>query len=296
MHNQRRHILIECQDLNTRLQTPGLVVLDATVGLPAPRFDGDYRTTHGADGWRQEHIPGSRHADLLHDLSDLNASYSFANPPLPQFRQGLRALGVTDHSEIVIYDRADGFWAARLWWMLRSTGIAARVLNGGWQAWRQAGYATEQGEPAFAPPRPGNLTLRQQPGFWCDRQDVAAVLTGEKTGAVICALSEAVYRGKTPTRYARRGHIPDSGNIPARRFLDETGRYLDSSDLTIRAASYGYSQHTPLLLYCGGGISAASLALSLTLAGYRQLTIYDGSLQEWAADPSLTLIADTHHD
>ncbi|WP_313466091.1 rhodanese-like domain-containing protein [Pseudomonas nitroreducens] len=44
-----------------------------------------------------------------------------------------------------------------------------------------------------------------------------------------------------------------------------------------------------MLLYCGGGISAAALALALTLAGETRVAIYDGSLQEWAAEPSLPL-------
>ncbi|MEE7567295.1 sulfurtransferase, partial [Xanthomonas sp. Kuri4-3] len=45
----------------------------------------------------------------------------------------------------------------------------------------------------------------------------------------------------------------------------------------------------PLVLYCGGGIAAAADALALTLLGETELALYDGSLQDWAADPALPL-------
>jgi thiosulfate/3-mercaptopyruvate sulfurtransferase len=45
----------------------------------------------------------------------------------------------------------------------------------------------------------------------------------------------------------------------------------------------------PLILYCGGGISASVDALVLTILGRRDVSIYDGSLQEWSADPALPL-------
>jgi len=44
-----------------------------------------------------------------------------------------------------------------------------------------------------------------------------------------------------------------------------------------------------VLLYCGGGISAAANALTLAAIGTTAVRIYDGSLEEWTADPSLPL-------
>ena len=44
-----------------------------------------------------------------------------------------------------------------------------------------------------------------------------------------------------------------------------------------------------VLLYCGGGISASGSALTLAAIGQTAVRIYDGSLEEWSADPSLPL-------
>ena len=43
------------------------------------------------------------------------------------------------------------------------------------------------------------------------------------------------------------------------------------------------------LTYCGGGIAASSDAFVLTLLGVPNVAVYDGSLLEWAADPTLPL-------
>lgn len=51
------------------------------------------------------------------------------------------------------------------------------------------------------------------------------------------------------------------------------------------------SNVTIVRLYCGGGISASANALALASVGVRDVRVYDGSLEEWSADPGLPLVA-----
>ena len=157
-------ILVDCQWLHAHLADPTLVILDATVLLPAPEFDGDYRVHNGEEGWLQAHIPGARHADLLTELADTQASFSFALPTPETLVSVLANLGAGQGKTLVIYDRADGFWAARLWWMLRSVGIDASVLDGGFNAWRAAGLPERSGpvEP-ITPVQPWAIHPRSSP-------------------------------------------------------------------------------------------------------------------------------------
>jgi len=280
-------ILISPETLVGYMADPDLRILDASVELPTPRFDQDYRVASGRDSWLQAHIPGALHADLLEELALPQASFSFALPHTDQLANTLARLGIDAASHIVIYDRADGFWAARVWWMLRSVGLEAQVLDGGFNAWCTAGLPQRQGEESPVPVVP--LPLQQRPGFWIDRQGVQAVLAGERPGVLVCALSSALFSGAAPSRYARRGHIPGSLNLPARNLLDPHGKYLPSTQLKHRLGADLLKTPAPLVLYCGGGISAAAVALAMTLAGRDNVLLYDGSLQEWAADSNLPM-------
>ena len=44
-----------------------------------------------------------------------------------------------------------------------------------------------------------------------------------------------------------------------------------------------------MITYCGGAIAGASDAFVLTLLGVENVALYNGSMQEWAADPDLPL-------
>ncbi|WEJ70069.1 rhodanese-like domain-containing protein [Pseudomonas sp. PSE14] len=280
--------LVTAHWLAAALDDPRLCLLDASVELAAPQFDGDYRVESGYAGWLAGHIRGARHADLLDDLAAADAPFSFALPEAQSALDALQGLGIHDDSLIVIYDRSDGFWAARLWWMLRSLGIDAAVLDGGLRAWIAAGFSLEAGESPAA--RRGKLSAPAQyrNGFWINRRDIEHVVAGEAGGTLVCALSAALFDGSAVTRYARRGHIPGSRNLPARSLFDDDGCYRRGAALHEALAGLREAE-PPLLLYCGGGISAAALALALTLTGETRVAIYDGSLQEWAAEPSLPL-------
>lgn len=295
--------LLSPADLVVCREHGGLVLLDATVDLAAPRHDGDHRSASGRTGWERAHIPGSRHADLLHDLSDPAAPYHFARPPADVLATRLAGLGVRAGVPVVTYDRAGGIWAARLWWMLDWLGVEAHVLDGGLAAWRSAGLRTT-GTAAGATEATGATEVTAtagsagsvcgihppavRDGRWVGRDDLERWLAGDVEATVLCALDPGAYAGEVPTRYSRRGHIPGTGNLPARSLLGPDGRFRPEPELR-QALGHLLTGRAPIWLYCGGGISAATLGLALTVLGREDVALYDGSLQEWSADPDLPL-------
>nr|WP_168504606.1 rhodanese-like domain-containing protein [Streptomyces sp. S1D4-11]QIY93233.1 sulfurtransferase [Streptomyces sp. S1D4-11] len=290
--------LVDDTWLAARLGDPRLVVLDATALLPSPRHDGDHRSGSGRAEWAERHIPGSRHADLTGELSDQGAPYHFAVPAPQALAAALQRLGVHDGSEVVAYDSGGGIWAARLWWMLRSISVPVAVLDGGWQAWETGGHPiahgdeTGGGEPR-ATPVTGPLTPVLRPGMWTGIETVGAVSRGERPGTLVCALPPGGFDGSAFTRYSRRGHIPGSLSLPGRGLLDGTGRFLPAAELAERVGTVLKDEESPVILYCGGGISAAGTALALTLLGRQDIALYDGSLEEWSQDPSRPLATGT---
>lgn len=281
--------LVDDTWLAAHLDDPRLVVLDATALLPSPRYDGDYRCTSGRAGWAERHIPGSRHADLTGDLSDHEAPYHFAVPSPDALAAGLARLGVGEGHAVVAYDSGGGIWAARLWWMLRAISVPAAVLDGGLDAWQAAGHRLASGTDTGGAPAVPPVTPLPRPELWAGIEEVAAISRGERPGTLVCALPTGGFDGSVPTRYTRRGHIPGSHSLPGRELLDSAGRVLPGPDLAARVGQVLDTADSPVVLYCGGGISAAATALALTVLGRDDIAVYDGSLEEWSKDPALPL-------
>lgn len=280
--------LIGSEALAELLTGSGVVVLDVTVHFPPARFDGDYRPESGYAGWADAHIPGSRHVDLMTTFSDREASLHFTKPTAEQLSLDLAAAGIGVGSTIVLYDQGSMTWASRLWWVLRNAGIDARILDGGLAAWTWHGFPVESGDegaPAHSVTPWGVVDL----DLWADQDDVAAVSAGTSSGTLVCALSPEQFAGTEKTRYSRRGHIPGSRNLSAKSLLDDNGLMLPATDVSVRARELSASA-VPIIIYCGGGVSACLSALGLVISGYDAIKVYDGSLEEWTADPTLPMV------
>jgi thiosulfate/3-mercaptopyruvate sulfurtransferase len=287
----RGGVLISPAELASALDEEQLVVIDVSVAMAAPSYDGDYRAESGAGQWRRQRIPGSVHVDLLTEFVDARAPYHFGRPAPGAVREGLTRLGVGAGTRIVLYDDGTMQWAARAWWMLRDAGVEARVLDGGLAKWLADGEAVEHGEPAGRPRRGGAGRPLPEPagdrGLWADKQEVREISLGLRPGTLVCALSAGHFAGTEPTRYTRRGHIPGSVNLPSKDLAGADRALLPAGRLSELAAAALAGARSPLVIYCGGGISAALTALALTLDGRRDVKVYDGSLEEWTADLSL---------
>ena len=270
----------------------GPVVLDATAVLPAPEFDGDYRLESGLARWREAHIPGSRHADLVGEFSEHPAPQHFTHLERESLAALLARHGVTPGREVVLYDTGGGIWAARLWWSLRAIGIPAAVLDGGLDAWRAAGHPVVSGDEAVLEDLASATapTITASVDAWADADEVAAISSGAKPGTLVCALGREQFDGSAPTRYTRRGHIPNSLNLPARSLVTPDTGLLATDERLRETVRPLLEAPGPVVVYCGGGISATLLALGLVRAGRDDVKIYDGSLEEWTADPARPVV------
>jgi thiosulfate/3-mercaptopyruvate sulfurtransferase len=280
-------VLLSAEDLARDLAE--FVILDATVSFPKPRFDGDYRPESGFSTWSDAHIPGSVHIDLLGEFSAPDAPLHFTRPEPEQLAAALARIGAGPGTHIVVYDAGEMTWASRVWWMLRNIGMPARVLDGGLARWTELGLpiSSKPSEPGVGV-EPADVTDH---GLWRDRDDVLAVSAGSAPGTLLCALDPEHFAGSATTRYARRGRIPGSRNLPAKSLLD-AGVLRPRSELAVQAEFALGGATRPLIVYCGGGVSACLVALALVRVGHDDIAVYDGSLAEWTADPVLPMISD----
>ncbi|MFJ6435632.1 sulfurtransferase [Streptomyces sp. NPDC091416] len=257
--------LVGADWLARRLGTPGLLVLDASVG---------------AHRGSAERIVGAIPFDLDGPLSDHTGPLPHTMPAAGRFTEELRALGLHDGDTAVVYDAAGIYSSARAWWMLRAMGLdRVAVLDGGLPGWVAAGLPTESGAPTALPER-GDFTAVPRPGLFVGADEVAAALS-DPTSAVFDARSRERFRGTAPEPRAglRGGHMPGAVSLPFTDVQHE-GRMRPAAEL--RAAFAARAQDRERLFFsCGSGVTACVLTLGAALAGYRDLAVYDGSWSEW---------------
>ncbi len=270
--------LISPRELAARQQTPGLVILDCRFALD----DADY----GQRSYAQGHIEGARFADLERDLSGPVTKGRTGRHPLPDPKvllERLRAWGINDDSEVVLYDDGPGAYAARAWWLLAWLGKREGVylLDGGLKAWHGAGLPLSLDAPRSAP---GRLT---------GEPDMSLVLSAERlqnrlgrpTLTLIDARAEPRFRGEVEPIDPVAGHIPGAQCLVFTDNLGEGGRFLPPEQLHERFAQ-ALQGRSPkdLVAYCGSGVTACHNLFAMALAGYPLGALYAGSWSEWITD------------
>ena len=279
--------LVTTQWLADHLGADGLVVLDATA-LKVTGFNGVDAYVSGEEQYLVDgHIPGAVFADLFEDFSDPEGEYPFSRPSAKHFERAAQAHGVDNDTAVVVYDTADAIWAARLWWLFRSFDFEVRVLDGGLAKWRAEGRPVDTGD--VRPRRAGEFSAYPDETAWADKRDIEAVLAGDGDGAVLlCALPAREFAGEG-SGALRLGHIPGSVSVPASQLIDgRTNAYLRPEGLREVLGGVAAAE-SPIIAYCRSGIASTSGALALRLLGRTDVKVYDASLNEWVADPSVPL-------
>lgn len=287
-----KNSLITTEQLATMLGRADLRVYDCTTYLE-PSAEGSsepYNVVSGRKTFEASHVPGADFLDLQAEFSDRNTHLRFMMPDVAELEKAFGRHGVDAAKTVVLYSIGTMMWATRAWWMLRALGLDALVLDGGLDKWKAEGRPLESGPPKGYPAT--TFTAKPRPGLFVGKSEVQAALN--KPGTVIVnALSPNFHRGLEPSRYGRPGRIPGSVNVPAATLVDPATKGLTSlADAEAKFASQGITKDKNVVCYCGGGISATLDLLALAQLGYDKLTLYDGSMGEWARDASLPIETD----
>jgi thiosulfate/3-mercaptopyruvate sulfurtransferase len=281
--------LVSCEQLAAALGQGNLRVYDCTSYLePAPPGSGvPYIVVPGRRTFEEAHVPGADFLDLQGEFSDATTPLRFMMAPTAQLEAAFARHGLGRGTRAVLYSIGTMMWATRFWWMLRSLGFDdAAVLDGGLDAWKAEGRPTEQG-PARGYP-PADFTAAPRPGFFVDKREVLNALEQTNT-AIVNALGPQFHKGLEPSRYGRPGRVPGSVNVPAATLVDGAKKFVALADAQAAFAAQGVDRDKRVICYCGGGISATVDLFLLHQLGYRNLTLYDGSMGEWAKDPALPI-------
>ncbi len=267
--------LISAADLFSGFRDSDLRIVDCRFSLAATDFK--------MQEYLQAHIPGSLYAHLDSDLSGPVIPGKTGRHPLPEIDRissFFSKIGIDERVQVVAYDDAGGAMAAaRLWWLLRWLGHeAAAVLDGGWQAWLEAGYPISSGRESsstriFIPkPRPELIA----------EADEVRRITVQSAAELVDARSADRFRGENETIDPVAGHIPGARNAPYQDNLDEKGRFRSKDELRRQYLDLtGADGFRQAVFYCGSGVTACHDLLAYYHAGLGEARLYPGSWSEW---------------
>jgi len=285
-----RSASVTTSELAASLGQPDLRIFDCTTYLEyqPPGSDMPYVAVPGRHTFDAAHIPGADFLDLQGEFSDQTTRLRFMMPPTAQLEAAFGRHGIGPGSHVVLYSIGTMMWATRFWWMLRSLGFEnASVLDGGLDKWTAEGRPTESGPPNGYPQ--AAFVAAPQPGFFADKHQVLAA-SGRPETVVVNALGPQFHKGLEPSRYGRPGRVPGSVNVPAATLVDSaTKAFVPLAEAEAIFAAQGIAKETQVVAYCGGGISATIDLFLLHRLGHDKLTLYDGSMGEWATDSSLPI-------
>jgi thiosulfate/3-mercaptopyruvate sulfurtransferase len=278
MSNDDPKTLVSTSWLMAHLKDPDLRLLDASWYLPD-------MARNGREEYNNAHIPGARFFDI-DEVSDHRSELPHMVPPVEKFMSRVRAMGVGDGHQIVVYDGAGLFSAARVWWLFQLMGHSdIAVLDGGLPKWQAEGHPTEDMAPVI---RDRHMTVRRQNQMV---RDVTQVSAAAKLGdyEIIDARAATRFAGTAPEPRAglRSGHIPGSKNVCYRDLLLSDNTMKDPDVLRQVFVDAGVDLAKPAITSCGSGVTAAILNLAMQRIGKTNHSLYDGSWSEWGMSPTL---------
>lgn len=261
-------LLLDAEQLHAHLNDPDLIIIDLS----------------SEENYRRGHIPGAINGDpkgLLRGEGPIPNKL----PTEAKLSEFLSSLGVTDHSQLVIYDDQMGPWAGRMIWTLDILGHQkASVLDGQLAAWIMAGYGLETTDQA-ATTSDYQAKIRH-PELIADVDYILAQLNNPHV-RIWDARSEEEYAGEKLINCQKGGHIPGAHSFNWLRTMrsSEDYRIKPSADLIAELQAADLSKDSEIITHCQTHRRSGLTYLVAKSLGYQQLRCYDGSWFEWGNHP-----------
>lgn len=205
--------------------------------------------------------------------------------------QVLSELGIKNEDHIVIYDDMGNLDASRLYWeLIKLKHPKVNIMDGGTVAWILDGYTVTQ----TVPDRLAKTFYRQPKrdltdALTADKQEVLAAIQDPKT-VLLDIRTEGEYVGDPKQK--RSGHIPTALWFDWTWAINAYNGFKQDEEKALlnRLADIDIQdKNQPIIIYCNSGHRAARSVVMLQSLGFRDVKLYDASMQEYGIDESLPL-------
>ncbi len=239
-----------------------------------------------ARGWKKA-VLGTIEGAIATSWTDLSTceegkagDENWGKIPNPDDLEGrLGELGIDKEKEVIlIADTVDG-WGddARILWELLAAGYEdVKMIDGGYEAAKQAGVETQFLASSATPCE-----------VEIDEIDDTHIITTEELQKnydqykIVDVRTEDEYNGATPNGEAKGGHMPGAILLKYTDLFQEDGTLKPNKELEAMFEEVGLSKEDNIVTYCTGGIRSAYMQLVLEMCGYENTWNYDQSYWRW---------------
>ncbi len=239
-------------------------------------------------GYKLAHITGAVHSDYgqwrQRDQHGINKMI----PSVAALEKLIGGLGIDNQTHVVLipFGRSAGDIASatRVYWTLKAVGHdKVSILDGG-----LIGYAEYQNNPletTINRPKAKTFKAHLQGDYLVSTTQVEAAIDSKTQ--LFDTRSVAEFSGKHG-KPGRSGTIPTSANLPFNQLIKQGGYFKNPDQLKNIFVQHQVSLEGEQFIYCQSGHRASlSWFVAHELLGNSQAKLYDGSMLEWTADPSL---------
>ncbi|WP_313800547.1 sulfurtransferase [Cytobacillus sp.] len=233
----------------------------------------------GYDSYVMDHIPGAVYFHLSKDLSGPIAAHG-GRHPLPvieDLEETFSLAGISEETTVIAYDGGESSYAARLWWLLHYLGHEkVYILNGGYKAWKDAGFQTNDTIPTY---KKTAFKVRLNNEIIASQEEVRkAVKAKNQETVIIDSRENKRYLGIEEPIDKKCGHIPGAINkFWMEGFEDGRIKSIDEQEKRFKEID----KEKQVIVYCGSGVTATPNFIALKMAGYNNVKLYAGSFSDW---------------
>lgn len=280
--------LVNVDWVKTNLGKPGVLFLDVR--------------GEGRAAYMRAHIPGAVYSDYAKDgwrAKDKNGTVAMLPEPAA-VEKLVGSLGIDNKTHVVIVptgsNAADMGTAARIYWTLKVMGHdTVSILDGGWFAYAAVDEKTKKPlnrlEAGNIAPSAKAFKASVRREMIPTKDDVKKAAAAGKV-ALVDNRPNDFFVGVTKSGPAKKpGTIPGSKNLPESWITENNGgKFRDKATLEKLYAAAGVPVSGEAINFCNTG-HWASLGwfASYEILGNKKAKMYDGSMVEWSADPSLPI-------
>ena len=255
--------------------------------------------------YEEDHLPGA----LYLDTNWLENPDGWNRRTPQELETALRSLGIGHDATVILYGRdteghADEKWpgrragqiaATRAALILRYAGVGdVRLLDGGYDAWVQAGNPLELERREPAPIGSFGVDIPQRPELIVDIDEAKQILADPDGAALVSVRAWREHIGKSSgyNYIVPAGRIAGDiwGNCGTDAYHMQHYRNVDNTmraypEIAANWAEAGITPDKWVAFYCGTGWRASETWFYAYLMGWRRIALYDGGWWEWSRDP-----------